>query len=101
MQETMEEVYNGLTMGRASGQMTHEKLAVVNHVLHTLAGIEENFRDTLEYISQEAVREFQISMSTDGKIFKELCARKNNIARSMWLAKTKAVVAETFLMDVD
>jgi hypothetical protein len=101
MQEATDEVHNGLTMGRASGQMTHERFAVVNHTLHTLAGIDENFRDTLEYILQEAAREFQISMSTDGKIFKELCARRNNIARSLWLAKIKAAVAETFLMDVD
>ena len=101
MQEATEEVHNGLTMGRASGQMAHERIAVANHALHTLAGIEENSRDTLEYISQEAAREFQISMSTDGKSFKELCARRNDIAVRWWRAKTKACIQETFPMDVD
>ena len=101
MQEVAEEVYNELTMGRVSGPTTHERFAVANHALHSLAGIEENSRDTLEYILQEAAKEFHFSISTDDKTFKELCARRNGIARSMWLAKTTACVAETFPMDFD
>lgn len=101
MEEATEEVHNGMAMGRVSGRMAHERLAVANHALQSLAGIEDNSRDTLEYLSQEAAREFQVTMSTDGKTFKELCARRNGIARSLWLAKTKACIAETFPMDVD
>ena len=74
MQEATEEVHNGMNMGRVSGRTSHERLAVANHALQSLAVIEENSRDTLEYMSQEAAREFQISMSTDGKTYKELCA---------------------------
>ena len=101
MQEAAEEVHNGLTLERVSGPSSHKTLVVVNHALHSLAGFEENSKDTLEYMSQEAAKEFQISMSTDGKTFKELCARKNGIARSLWLAKTKACIAEMFRMDVE
>ena len=74
MQEAAEEVHNGLTMGIVSRPSSYERLVVANHALHSLADIEENSRDTLEYISQEAARELQISMSTDGKTFKELGA---------------------------
>lgn len=55
---------NGLTLGRVSGLPSHERLVVANHVLQSLVSIEETYIDTLEYMSQEAAREFQISMST-------------------------------------
>jgi hypothetical protein len=100
MREAQEEVHNGLTMGRASRQMAHEREAVANHALEELAGIEDESRDTLEYISQEAAKKFQHSMSTDGKSYKELCARRDGIARSLWQAKTKVAIAEAFPMDV-
>jgi hypothetical protein len=69
-----------------------DELAVANHALHSLAGIEESSRETLEYIKQDAAREFQILMTIGGKIAKELCARRNEIAKSLWMAKTKACV---------
>ena len=101
MEEATEEVHNGVAMGRVSGPTVHEKIAVANHALQSLAGIEDNSRDTLEYMSQESAREFPVSMSTDGKTFKELCSRRNDITRSLWLAKTKSCIAETFPMDVE
>ena len=101
IQETAEEVHNGMTLRRISGPSSHERLVVANHALQNLAGIEENYMDTLEYVSQEAAKEFQISMNTDDKTFKELCTRRNDIAKSLWLAKTKACIVETFPMDVE
>ena len=101
IQEAAEEIHNGMTLRRISGPSSHERLVVANHALQSLAGIEENYRDTLEYMSHEAAKEFQISMNTDGKTFKELCTRRNGIARSLWLAKTKACVVDTFPMDVE
>ena len=83
MQEATEEVHNGMNMGGVSRRTSHERLAVANHALQSLAGIEENSRDTLEYMSQEAAREFQISMSIDGKTYKELCAQRDGIAKSL------------------
>ena len=91
MQEAAEEVHNRLTLGTISGPSSHEKLSIANHALHNMAGIEKNFKNTLEYMSQEAAREFQISMSTYDKTFKELCARKNDIARSLWQTKIRAL----------
>jgi hypothetical protein len=76
-------------------------LAVANHVLHSLAGIEESSRKTLEYIKQEAAREFQILMTIGDKIAKELCARRNGIAKSLWMVKINACMAKTFSIDVD
>ena len=101
MEEATEEVHNGMAVGGVSGRMVNERLAVANHALESLAGIQDNSRDTLEYLSQEAAREFQVSRTADGKTFKELCARRNGIARSLWLAKTKACIVETFPMDVE
>ena len=101
MQEAAEEVHNGLTHRRVSGPPSYERLVVANHALHTLENIKEISRDTLEYMSQEAAREFQISISTDDKTYRELYARRNGIARSLWLAKIKACVIETFPMDIE
>ena len=36
-------------------------------------------------------------METSGKSFKELSARRNSIARSLWMVKTKSYIAETFI----
>lgn len=75
MQEATEELHNGLTMGRVFGPSPNERLVVANHALQSLVGIDENSKDTLKYMSLKAAKEFQISMSIDGKTFKELCAR--------------------------
>ena len=101
MQETFEEVHYGLTHGRVLGPPSHERLVVANHALQTLAGIDETSRDTLEYMSHEAAREFQIVISINDKTYMMLCARRNDIARSLSLAKTKSCVTETFSMDVE
>ena len=101
LQEASDEVHNGLSLMTPLGPAREEKLAVANHALHSHAGIEESFRETLEYIKQETAKEFQISMTTGDKTAKELCARRNGIAKSLWMAKTRACIAETFPMDVD
>ena len=101
LQEASDEVHNGLSLMTPPGLARQEKLAVANHALHSLAGIEESFQETLEYIKQETAREFQISMTIGGKTAKELCARRHGIAKSLWMAKTRACVAKTFPMDVD
>lgn len=74
---------------------------MANHILHSLAGIHEDSRESLEWMKQEAVKEYQITMSTGGKTSKELYAIRNDIARSLWMAKSKACIGETFPMDVD
>ncbi len=78
-----------------------EKLVVANHVLYSLANIDEDLRKTLEYMKQEAAKGYQITMNTRGKTSKELCARRIDIARSFWMAKTKACIAQMFLMDIN
>ena len=96
LQEATDDVHDGLAIGPAATASGHERLAVANHALQTLAGIDDNSRETLEYLKQECAREFEIAMGTGGKSSKELCARRNGIARSLWMAKTKACVAQTF-----
>lgn len=76
-----------------------ERLAIANLALHNLAGIDDNSRETLENIKQEAAKEFEIAMSTGGKTFKELAARRNIIAKSLWMAKTKACIAQIITSD--
>ena len=63
------------------------------HCIYSLAGIDDNSRETLEYIKQEAAIEFEIAMGTGGKSFKEFSTIRNNIARSLWMAKIKAYIA--------
>jgi DNA repair ATPase RecN len=86
-----------LASGPTAGTTGNERLAVANHVLETLAAIDDSSRETLESLKQECAREFEIAMSTCGKSAKELSARRNEIARSLqWQAKTKAAVAQIF-----
>ena len=99
MREATNEVQNGLAMSHVPGSSMSERMAVANLALHSLAGIDEHSRETLEYIKQEDAMAVEISMSTVGKSFKELSARRNSIARSLWMAKTKACVAQTFIGD--
>ena len=99
MQEATDEVHIGMSHNIGASTSTQERIAVANHALHSLAGIDENARESLEYIKQEAAIEFEIAMGTGGKTSKELCARKNGIARSLSMAKTKTCIAQTFIMD--
>lgn len=101
MQEATCEVHNGMSVAHIPGTNRQERLAVANHALHSLAAIDNNSRESLEYDKQEAAKEFQVAMGTDGKTYKELCARRNGIAKSLWMAKTKAAIAQTFTMDTD
>ena len=78
-----------------------KKVVVANHALQSLAGIDEESRETLEDMKQMAARKYQITMSTGGKTPKELNARRNDIARSLWMAKTTSCIAQTFSMDID
>ena len=83
MQETTDKVHNIMTLNKVAGTSTQERLAVANHTLHSLAGIDDSSKRTLKYIKQKAAKEFQIAMGTFGKISKELCARRNGIAKNL------------------
>ena len=96
MQEATDEVHNGVILGKVLGTSNQERLAVANHALHSLAGIQDNLRKTLEYMKQEAAREYQVTMRIGDKTSKKLCATRNDIAKSLYMAKTKACIAQTF-----
>ena len=98
-QEATDEVHNGLSANMVPGIATRERIAVANHALHNLAGIHDSSRETLEYMLQETAKEFQFAMGTAGKTSKELYARRNGITKSIWQAKIKASIAETFTQD--
>ena len=97
LREAQEDVHNGLAIPYIPGSSMRERLAVANLALHSLAGIDDNSRETLEFIKQEDATQFEITMGTAGKSFKELSARRNSIARILWMAKTKACIVETFI----
>ena len=99
MWEATEEVHNGLAIPKQPGSTMRERMAVANLALQGLAGIDDQSRETLEYIKQEDAMACEITMSTTGKSFKELSARRNSITRSLWMAKTKACIAQTFIDD--
>jgi hypothetical protein len=101
LQKVTHKVHDALALKTAVGTTGQEKLAVVNHALHTLAGIDDIARETLEYLKQECTREFEIAMSTGGKSTKELCTRRNGIASSLWMTNTKACVTQTFPINSD
>ena len=101
MWEATDEVHNGLATARVPGASMHERQAVASLALHSLAGIDDNSRETLESMKQDAAKEFEITMGTCGKTFKELSTRRNAVAKSLWMAKTKACIAETFVSDID
>ena len=101
LEEATDEVQVGMTHNIGASTSSSERMAVANHALQSLAGIDDNARESLEYVKQEAAMEFEIAMGTGGKTAKELSARRNGIARSLWMAKTKACIAETFPMDSD
>ena len=90
MQEATDEIHNGLVLGKVPGASLHERLAVANHALHSLAGIDERSRETLEHFKHEAATEFEIAMGTGGKSFEELSAKRNDIAKNLYMAKMKA-----------
>ena len=99
MREATEEVHNGLAIPKQPGSTMRKRMAVANLTLQGLAGIDDQSRETLEYIKQEDAMAFKITMSTTGKSFKELSARRNSIARSLWMTKTKACIVQTFIDD--
>ena len=99
MREAGDEVHNGLAIPNVSGQSRQERIAVANLALHSLAGIDETSRETLEYIKQEDANDFEIAMTMAGKTFKELSARRNSIAKSWWKTKTKFCIAEILIDD--
>ena len=90
-------MYNGLAIPYVPGSSMQERLADGNLALHSSAGIDENSTETVENIKQEDAREFEVAMGTRGKSFKELSARINGIARSLWMTKMKSCIAETFI----
>lgn len=74
------------------GKSIQVRLVVANHALTTLAGIDDNYRETLEYLKQECAKEFQIALGTGGKTSKELFARRNGIAKAFGCPKPKLVL---------
>ena len=99
MRKATNEVHNGLAIPKLPSSSTSERMAVTNLALHSLAGIDDQSRETLEYIKQENARAFEIAMGTARKSAKELSARRNGTARSLWMAKTKTCIAQTFIDD--
>ena len=98
IREATEDVQSGLSAVRAGISM-REKVAVANSALHSLAGIDENSREGLEYMKQEATVDFEIQMGTGGQTFQELSARRNSLAKILWKATTKASIDDTFIAD--
>lgn len=92
MREATDEVHNGLAIERIMDVSMQERLVVVNLTLHSLASIDDNSRETLEYIKQEAAIKFEITMGTGGKTFKELMARINNIAKVCGWQRQKCIL---------
>lgn len=90
-------MHNGFVIPKMHGTSMQERLAVMNLILHTLAGIDDNSHKALEYIKQEDAMDFEIVTSTRNKLLKVLSVRRNNIAKSLWMTKTKACIAETFI----
>lgn len=99
MREVTNDVHKGLAIARVQSTSIHERLAVAKLALHSLANIDNNLRETHKYIKQEATMKFEIAMGTGDKTFKEFCARQNNIAKNLWMAKTKTCIAQTFPLD--
>ena len=64
MREATDDVRNGLTTANIPGSSMQERLAVANEALHTLAGIDENSRETLENIKQEDAQDC-LQLQTD------------------------------------
>ena len=67
IREATNKVHNGLAIGQVHRAVTLERITVANLALHSLAGIDDQARETLEYIKQEDAMTFEISMSTVGK----------------------------------
>ena len=101
MREAANDVHNGLAVTNVPGSSRQERLAMANEALNSLAGIDDNSRETIESNKQKNARDFEIAMDSAGKTFKELSSRRNSIARSLWMAKTKACIAETFINEED
>ena len=97
IREATKEVHNGLTIPNISGSSMRERMAVANLALRSLAGIDNNLREILEHIKKDDTSTFEIAMETAGKSFKELSARRNSIAKSLWVAKTKSCIAQIFI----
>ena len=66
MKEVIDEVHNSLANPRVPGVFMQEQMAVANLALHSLVGIDENSRETLEAISQESAMGFEVAMTTAG-----------------------------------
>ena len=99
MREATNEVQNRLATPNLPGSSMHERMVVANLDLHILASIDDQSRETLEYIKQEDAMEFEITMTNVGKSFKKLSARRNSIVKNLWMAKTKAYIVQTFIDD--
>ena len=70
LREATNDVHNGLAIPNVPGSSMRERLAVAHLALHSLVGIDENARETLEDVKQENARKFEVAMETSGKSFK-------------------------------
>ena len=64
MREATEEVHNGLAIPKMPGSSMDERMVVANLALHSLASIDDQSRETLEYIKQEGAMAFEITITT-------------------------------------
>ena len=70
MREATDEVHNGLIIPKVHRSSMQERLGVANLTLHSLVGIDDNSRETLEYIKHEDAMDFEIVMDNGDKSFK-------------------------------
>ena len=98
MCEASDEVHNGLAIPKVPGSSLRERLAIANLALHSLAGIDDSSRETFEQLKQEEAKDFEITMSTSGKTFKELSARRNSIAKSFEWQRLKLALHKLLLI---
>jgi hypothetical protein len=92
-------MHKRLVIARVQSAFIHERLVIAKLALHSLANIDNNSKKTHKYIKQEAAMKFEIAMGTGDKTFKDFCARQNNIAKNIWMTKTKTCIAQIFPLD--
>ena len=91
-------MHNGLAIAKVPGSFMRERMAIVNLAFHSLAGIDDQSCETLEYIKQEFAMAFQIIINTAEKSFKELSARQNSFAMSFLDDKQMRALLKLLLM---
>jgi len=95
MQEASDEVHNGLILGRVPGASTQEKFAIANHALHSLAVIED-LKITQEklwnILNKKLFENFIFQSTREVKCLKSSLQGEMPLQKSLWMAKTKAIM---------